>query len=38
MALSTPPPVLPELETLPIHLQFPHAVRRPRYRVSGYWY
>lgn len=38
MELRTPPPVLPGLEALPIHLSFPHAGRRPRYRASGYWY
>ncbi|WP_448204832.1 zinc metalloprotease HtpX [Azospirillum sp. sgz302134] len=38
MELRTPPPVLPGLESLPVHLVFPRAVRRPRYRLGGYWY
>lgn len=38
MDLRTPPPVLPELESLPLHVPFPPTHRRPRYRVSGYWY
>jgi len=38
LELRTPPPVRPDLEVLPLHVPFPHAVRRPRYRVSGYWY
>ncbi|WP_211107171.1 M48 family metalloprotease [Azospirillum thermophilum] len=38
LELRTPPPVLPSLEDLPIHVPFAHVHRRPRYRVSGYWY
>ncbi len=36
--LRTPPPVLPGLEELPIHVPFTHVQHRPRYRASGYWY
>jgi len=38
MELRTPPPVLPDLERLPVHVAFPQVRRRPRYRMSGYWY
>ena len=38
MELRTPPPVLPRLDALPLHLTFPQAMRRPRARISGYWY
>ncbi|HYG90880.1 MAG TPA: zinc metalloprotease HtpX [Azospirillum sp.] len=38
MELRTPPPVLPALEALPIHVPFAHVHRRPRFRASGYWY
>jgi heat shock protein HtpX len=38
MELRTPPPVLPDLDRLPVHLPFPQVLRRPRYRMGGYWY
>lgn len=38
MELRTPPPVLPGLDALPVHVPFAHVRHRPRYRVSGYWY
>ncbi|UKJ75820.1 zinc metalloprotease HtpX [Azospirillum brasilense] len=42
MALRTPPPVLPGLDAHPLHarphLAMPAALRRPRYRIGGYWY
>ncbi|NYZ14181.1 M48 family metalloprotease [Azospirillum sp. RWY-5-1] len=36
--LRTPPPVLHDLDHLPVHVAFPAADRRPRFRLSGYWY
>lgn len=42
MQLRTPPPVLPGLDAYalhaPPHLAMPAALRRPRYRIGGYWY
>lgn len=38
MELRSPPPVLPNLDALPLHLVFPQAMRRPRARFGGYWY
>lgn len=38
MELRTPPPVLPHLNAMPLHLVMPRTVRRPRTRLGGYWY
>jgi len=38
MELRTPPPVLPDLDAMPLHLVFPQAAKRPRARFGGYWY
>lgn len=37
-SLRPPPPVMPGLDRMPLHLVLPRAVRRPRYRFGGYWY
>lgn len=36
--MRPPPPALPGLDAMPLHLVLPRAVRRPRYRLGGYWY
>ncbi|MBP2290519.1 zinc metalloprotease HtpX [Azospirillum rugosum] len=34
----TPQPAFPGLDRTPLPLVLPRAVRRPRYRLGGYWY
>ncbi len=42
MELRAPPPVMPGLDAYALHapptLAMPTALRRPRYRIGGYWY